>query len=78
MVYIGLYAVFSFKHLNMNRKIIPRSVITDKIFVLPDDTRIFPGHGDNALMKEEKEKFAVFCSRHHPPDLSGDVLWLSS
>jgi hydroxyacylglutathione hydrolase len=52
--------------------------ITSKLFVLPDDTRVHPGHGDATLLKREKEEFATFSSRPHDPDLCGDVLWLSS
>jgi len=60
---------------DMFRQII--NSITEKIFVLPDDTRVYPGHGDTTVLKKEKEEFAVFSSRPHPPDLCGDVLWLS-
>ncbi len=52
--------------------------ITGKIFVLPEETRIFPGHGDPTVIRDEKRKFAVFSSRTHKPGLCGDVLWLSS
>jgi glyoxylase-like metal-dependent hydrolase (beta-lactamase superfamily II) len=52
--------------------------ITEKIFVLPDDTPVFPGHGEATVLKKEKEEFAVFSSHPHNPDLCGDVLWLSS
>ncbi len=52
--------------------------ITDKIFVLPDDTQIYPGHGNSTVLKKEKEEFAVFVSRPHEPHLCGDVLWLST
>jgi glyoxylase-like metal-dependent hydrolase (beta-lactamase superfamily II) len=52
--------------------------ITSKIFVLPDDTAIYPGHGDSTLLRKEKEEFAIFSSRPHDPNLFGDVLWLSS
>ena len=52
--------------------------ITEKIFVLPDDTQIHPGHGDSTILKKEKEEFAVFFSRPHDPNLCGDVLWLSA
>lgn len=52
--------------------------ITEKIFVLPDDTQVFPGHGDSTVLKKEKEEFAVFSSKPHPPDLCGSILWLSS
>ncbi len=52
--------------------------ITEKVFVLPDDTQVHPGHGDSTVLKKEKEEFAVFSSRSHDPGLCGDVLWLSS
>lgn len=52
--------------------------ITDKIMVLPDDTAIYPGHGEATTLNKEKQEFAVFSSRPHDPNLCGDVLWLSS
>jgi len=52
--------------------------ITEKIFVLPDDTEIYPGHGDSSVLKKEKDEFAIFSSRPRDPNLCGSVLWLSS
>lgn len=52
--------------------------ITTKLFVLPDETQIFPGHGDSTVLKKEKAEYAVFASRPRDPDLCGDVLWLST
>ena len=52
--------------------------ITSKIFLLPEDTQIYPGHGDSTILKKEKAEFAIFSSRPHDPGLCGDVLWLSS
>jgi glyoxylase-like metal-dependent hydrolase (beta-lactamase superfamily II) len=52
--------------------------ITNKILVLPDDTEIYPGHGDSTILKKERDEFATFSSRPHDPNLCGDVLWLSS
>lgn len=52
--------------------------ITQIIFPLPDDTQIFPGHGDSTLLKTEKTEFAIFASRKHDPNLSGDIVWMTS
>lgn len=52
--------------------------LKEKIFVLPDNTKIFPGHGNSTVLKKEKKEFDVFSSRPHSPNLCGDVLWLSS
>jgi hydroxyacylglutathione hydrolase len=52
--------------------------ITRKIFTLPVDTLILPGHGDGTTVEKAREEHAVFASRPHPPDLFGDVLWLSA
>jgi glyoxylase-like metal-dependent hydrolase (beta-lactamase superfamily II) len=52
--------------------------LTEKIFVLPDDTRIHPGHGESTVLKKEKDEFAAFSSRPHRSGLCGEILWLSS
>lgn len=52
--------------------------LRDKVFVLPGDTRVHPGHGGSTVLGMEKEEFAVFSSRPRRPGLCGDVLWLSS
>ena len=52
--------------------------ITSSLFVLSDDTNIFPGHGDDGHLKTEKDKYEVFASKDHPADLAGDVEWLKN
>ena len=52
--------------------------IEEKIFILPDDTMIFPGHGPDTVLKKEKAEYLVFASKSHKPELSGDVVWLES
>jgi len=58
-------------------KQIVKSVET-RLFVLPDDTQVYPGHGEATVLGEEKKAFAIFASKPHDPNLCGDVLWLSS
>lgn len=52
--------------------------LTNKIFTLPDDTEIYPGHGDAAVLRNEKQAFETFSSKPRDPDLCGDVVWLST
>jgi glyoxylase-like metal-dependent hydrolase (beta-lactamase superfamily II) len=52
--------------------------IENKLFVLSDDTEVYPGHGDATVLGKEKKEFADFASRRHDPNLCGDVLWLYS
>ena len=52
--------------------------ITEKLFVLSDETLVYPGHGEDTILGKEKQEFAVFSSRPRTPGLCGDVLWLSS
>ena len=52
--------------------------IETRLFVLPDDTEVYPVHGDATVLGKEKKEFAIFASKSHHPSLCGDVLWLSS
>ena len=52
--------------------------IKEKIFRLPDDTMIFPGHGDGTTVGKAKEEYAVFASKPHGPVIYGNVTWLTS
>ena len=54
------------------------SSITEKLFILPDETVVYPGHGQTTTLGKEKQEFAAFSSRPRKPELCGDVLWLSS
>ena len=50
--------------------------LVKQVFVLPDETIIYPGHGDGAILGQEKQLFATFNSRPRQADLCGDVLWV--
>jgi hydroxyacylglutathione hydrolase len=52
--------------------------ITERIFTLPDDTLVFPGHGESTTVGTSKQEYAVFASHSHPASLYGDVAWLDS
>ncbi len=52
--------------------------ITERLYTLPGDTLVLPGHGDNTTIEQSRQEYAVFASRPHPPDLHGDVQWESS
>jgi glyoxylase-like metal-dependent hydrolase (beta-lactamase superfamily II) len=52
--------------------------ITRRLFVLPDDIVVFPGHGGDTVLGKEKEAFKVFGSRSHSPELCRSVRWLKS
>ena len=49
--------------------------IVQRLYVLPDETIVLPGHGDDTTIGASRREYAVFASRPHPPDLCGDVLW---
>jgi hydroxyacylglutathione hydrolase len=51
--------------------------IRQKIYSLPDDTVILPGHGDGITVGKSKEEFTVFTAKPYRK-LYGDVAWLTS
>jgi hydroxyacylglutathione hydrolase len=52
--------------------------ITEKLFELPEDTQVYPGHGEATTIKEAKQQYEIFSARPHDPKLHGDVEWLRS
>jgi hydroxyacylglutathione hydrolase len=49
--------------------------ITRKLLILPDDTLVYPGHGEGTVLGKEKPAIQRFSARPQAPDLCGDVLW---
>ncbi len=52
--------------------------IKKKLFALPDEVQVYPGHGADTILGKEKREFAIFSNHPHTPGICGDVLWLSS
>ena len=52
--------------------------IPSRLFELPDETAVHPGHGDDGNIGESKREHAGFAAREHPASLSGDVTWADS
>lgn len=51
--------------------------INEKLFGLPEETEVYPGHGEATTIKEAKQQYEVFSARPHHPNLCGDVVWVS-
>jgi glyoxylase-like metal-dependent hydrolase (beta-lactamase superfamily II) len=49
--------------------------ITSKLLVLPEETAVYPGHGDNTTIGASKREYAAFASKAHAEGLCGDVTW---
>jgi glyoxylase-like metal-dependent hydrolase (beta-lactamase superfamily II) len=45
------------------------------VFVWPDDTELYPGHGGHTTVQAERAAFQRFLSADRPADLCGDVTW---
>ncbi|HEX5480193.1 MAG TPA: MBL fold metallo-hydrolase [Dehalococcoidia bacterium] len=49
--------------------------IKSRLLPLPENTHVYPGHGDDTTIGVSREEVAVFDARPHPADLHGDVTW---
>jgi len=52
--------------------------IESKIYPLPNDTLVHPGHGGGTTVGASREEYAVFKRRRRAHEPYGDVLWKSS
>lgn len=50
--------------------------ITRRLYVLPDPTIVWPGHGVETTIGDSKAEFAQFEKRDKPADMHGEVTWL--
>jgi hydroxyacylglutathione hydrolase len=49
--------------------------LRDKVFVWPDDTDFYPGHGKGSTIGAVRPAFEAFMARPRSPELCGDVEW---
>ena len=52
--------------------------IRERLYTLPDDTLVLPGHGEGTTIGRSREEYAAFAARPHAADLCGDVTWEGS
>lgn len=45
------------------------------VFTWPDDTLLYPGHGDYTAVGTERPAFQEFLARPRPSNMCGDVTW---
>lgn len=45
------------------------------VFLWPDDTKLYPGHGIHTTVGAERAAFQRFLAAEHPTGLHGDVTW---
>jgi glyoxylase-like metal-dependent hydrolase (beta-lactamase superfamily II) len=49
--------------------------LQEKVFVWPDETPFYPGHGEGSTIGAVRPSFEAFMARPRPADLCGDVEW---
>ncbi len=52
--------------------------LEQKIYTLPDDVRLLPGHGEGILVADSRREYEVFRNRPRSKTPFGDVLWEES
>lgn len=50
--------------------------IVERLYPLPPETVVLPGHGGTTTIGESRRQYAVYRRHPHPPGYFGDVEWL--
>lgn len=49
-----------------------------RVYTLPDETMLYPGHGDNTTVGDSKKEYTIFAGKERSETPHGDVLWLEA
>tara|TARA_B100000676_G_C17878039_1_gene732332 strand:- start:327 stop:998 length:672 start_codon:yes stop_codon:yes gene_type:complete len=49
--------------------------ITSKLFILPINTVIYPGHGDKDILENSIKEYKIFNTLNKGKDIFGDIVW---
>lgn len=52
--------------------------ITKRLYLLPDHTILYPGHGLNTTIGDSKAEYAIYAAKKRSAPVYGDVLWSQS
>ena len=52
--------------------------ITNQLFELPSDTKVYPGHGGDTDIGNCRKEYAVFAGKTRSDDIFGEIQWLNS
>jgi glyoxylase-like metal-dependent hydrolase (beta-lactamase superfamily II) len=50
--------------------------IEHRLLRLPEETIVYPGHGEDTTIREALKEFSIFSSNPQDPELHGEVRWI--
>ena len=52
------------------------ATIEHRLLRLPEETIVYPGHGEDTTIREALKEFFIFSSNPQDPELHGEVRWI--